>query len=560
MEMAQNNYFSGDKKQMRTAVINSRHALDEIIGNLDKRDLIKARIVLSHFSQFEEGVQRRVLYELNKREEQICLTLLVSLIATNPKALAKYPDISESILAKVLNGPQVLLDLLASSSGVEQCYCVELAGKIRLREAVPGLIQLLADHSEPQVLQAAIAALGAIGSPEAVDAITEIIYSGVDALVPPAIQALGQIASSTAMQRLVEFLGKDEALDMIILDIFAAIQDDLSLEMLNKTMQSRSAVLRNYSKGKLIALGSKAAPTLIANLAPKDPDLQIHSLNALMEIGDESAVMPIRKLINTQPANANVRFAAFEALANLPVRKGDYIWASGLLDPENNIRLAAARAIERTLDDVLAAGIRNMVKSQDEEAAQVVRAVLDSQAKNIFLNLIRHDIGLELITDYLISQAHQEIRTFFVQVLSEAGYTDLAQVILDSQKGRQGANESIRVCAVDDSRMILSIYRSVLNELGYDPELFHNPETALDWLKDNHVKFVCTDLNMPEMTGIDLTRALRKLYNKKELPIIMVTTQNDLRDHSEAMSAGVNCIASKPFDAGSLQTAIATII
>ena len=483
---------------MPIAAINNQHALEEFIGNLDSGDMIKARLVLDHFTRLGEAVQRRILFELNRRDDHNCLALLLYLSVTNPTAQAQYPDIPESILAKALENPHLILSLIRSSHGEEQRYCIELARKINF-------------------------------------------------------------ASPTALQRLAEFLGKDEAMDMLILDIVATIQDDLSLEILNKTLQSRSAVLRNYSKAKLIALGSKAVPLLSANLTSPDPDLQIHSLNALLLIGDESAVRPIRKLITTLPQNANVRFAAFEALANLPIRKGDYIWASGLLDPESNIRLAAARAIERTLDDILAAGIRNMVKSQDEEALQVVRAVLDSQAENIFLNLIRHDIGLELITDYLATQAHPEIRQFFVQILAKAGYTDLAQAILEESTRQPGTKKGAKVCAVDDSRMVLSIYRSVLNELGYDPELFHNPETALAWLACNPVQFLCTDLNMPEMTGIDLTRALRKLYDKNQLPIIMVTTQNDLRDSNDALAAGVNCIAAKPFDALSLQAAITTI-
>ena len=544
---------------MPTTGINSRHALDEIIGNLETGDLIKARIVLNHFSRLDEAVQRRILYELNRRDDQICLTLLVFLLVTNPKAQTKYPDIAESILAKALNDPRLILELVKSSRDAEQLYCVELAGKIRLRDATPELMQLLTSCSDVPVLKATLTALGSIGSPEAVNGITEILYSGSEVLIPAAIQALGQIASPTALQRLAEFLGQDEAKDMMILDIFAAIQDDLSLEILNKTLQSRSAVLRNYSKSKLISIGVKAVPTLIANLTSPDPDLQIHSLNALLTIGDESAVMPIRKLINALPQNANVRFAAFEALAGLPIRKGDYIWATGLLDPESNIRLAAAKAIECTLDDVLAAGIRNMVRSQDQEAMQVVRAVLDSQAENIFLNLIRHDIGLDLISDYLANQAHPEIRQFFLQVLTQAGHTELAQAIRDANTLQPSAKKNDKVCAVDDSRMVLSIYRSVLNELGYDPELFHNPETALTWLKSNRVKFLCTDLNMPEMTGIDLTRALRKVYDQNQLPIIMVTTQNDLRDAQEALAAGVNCIAAKPFDAQSLKAAITTM-
>lgn len=539
--------------------INSRHALDEIIDNLNTGDRIKARIVLSHFSRLEEGVQRRILYELNKRGEPMCLSLLVYLLVTDHKAKEKYPDIAESVLAKALNDPPFVLELIRSSCGAEQEYYIELAGKIRLRGAVSELMRVLESCSEAPVIRATLTALGAIGNPEAVNAITEILYSGKESLLPAAIQALGQIATPTALQRLTEFLGKDEAMDMMILDIFAVIQDDLSLGILNKTMQSRSAVLRNYSKSQLISLGAKAVPRLIENLNSPDPDLQIHSLNALLTIGDESAVMPIRKLINTMPKNANVRFAAFEALAGLPIRKGDYIWANGLLDPESNIRLAAAKAIEQTLDDVLAAGIRNMVRNSDEEAQQIVRAVVDSQAENILINLVRHDIGIELITDYLARQAHPEIRIFFVQVLSAAGCQDLAQTILAAGTLQPSEATAIKVCAVDDSRMVLSIYRSVLNELGYDPELFHNPETALAWLKCNPVKFMCTDLNMPEMTGIELTRELRKTYDMTQLPIIMITTQNDRRDHGEALTAGVNCIAAKPFDAQSIREAIVTM-
>ena len=61
---------------------------------------------------------------------------------------------------------------------------------------------------------------------------------------------------------------------------------------------------------------------------------------------------------------------------------------------------------------------------------------------------------------------------------------------------------------------------------------------------------------MPEMTGINLTRAIRKIYNKDELPVIMITTQNDVHDNSEAYKGGVNLVAKKPFDAESLQKAI----
>jgi len=52
---------------------------------------------------------------------------------------------------------------------------------------------------------------------------------------------------------------------------------------------------------------------------------------------------------------------------------------------------------------------------------------------------------------------------------------------------------------------------------------------------------------MPDMTGIDLTEGVRKLYSSEELPILMVTTQDEGKDKEAAYVAGINAILQKPF-------------
>ncbi len=69
-----------------------------------------------------------------------------------------------------------------------------------------------------------------------------------------------------------------------------------------------------------------------------------------------------------------------------------------------------------------------------------------------------------------------------------------------------------------------------------------------------------TDLNMPEMSGIDLTKKIRALYLAESLPVIMVTTQSDVQDHEAATEAGVNDILIKPFNAESLRRAMGKFI
>ena len=93
--------------------------------------------------------------------------------------------------------------------------------------------------------------------------------------------------------------------------------------------------------------------------------------------------------------------------------------------------------------------------------------------------------------------------------------------------------------------------------MGFDPVLFEFPAGALEWLAKEKPALVLTDLNMPEISGIELTKRIRTLYPIEALPVIMVTTQSDVQDHEAAAAAGVNSILIKPFNAQTLRTAMA---
>jgi CheY-like chemotaxis protein len=65
---------------------------------------------------------------------------------------------------------------------------------------------------------------------------------------------------------------------------------------------------------------------------------------------------------------------------------------------------------------------------------------------------------------------------------------------------------------------------------------------------------------MPEITGVGLTERIRARYSVAELPVIMVTTQNEAQDNKAALAAGVNKIIQKPFNAASLKAAMAEFL
>jgi len=106
----------------------------------------------------------------------------------------------------------------------------------------------------------------------------------------------------------------------------------------------------------------------------------------------------------------------------------------------------------------------------------------------------------------------------------------------------------MRFLVVDDSVTMRRIIINSLHRLGYGECLeAGNGRDALDRLKAMPVDMVITDMNLPEMDGIEFVRALRASAATRTLPVLMVTTNASVDDIVEAMRAGVNQYLVKPF-------------
>jgi CheY-like chemotaxis protein/HEAT repeat protein len=537
------------------AEINPDHFIEELRFDIKSKDLIKARLVMAHFAEMDSQTQRTALFELNRAPDTFVFPLLVGLLAADEPTRESQPAVKELLYSKALDNPQGLAQLLMRENKPAHCEVLaEIAGEIKLEAATPVLLSILGEAQNEKVLRSAITALGMIGDPAATTPVSEFLYAGSAELVIAAIQSLAALGTPTAIQRLAQKLGADPDLDYMILDVFTGSQEPEALERLNALLSAQQARLRNSAKQRLTDIGRKAVPVLIGNLRYDDPDLLIHTLNVMGAIGDESAIAPIRKILHNEPRDPNVRFAAYEALGQLPVAKGAFALAQGLSDPVDNVRSAAAGAINHNYNTVLAAGIKNMLRDEDPVARPISRTVMDTQCDAIFLDVIQDDIFREFAVEYLGRQVHADTRDHFVQLLAANGMAAIADAI----QGRISAPaaRALKVFAVDDSRMILTIYRSVLHNLGCEPVVFEFPAEAIRQLATVKPDLIFTDLNMPDISGIELTRAVRKRYPKETLPIIMVTTQNECQDNEAAIQAGVNAILNKPFNERMLREAM----
>ena len=537
------------------AAVNPRHFVEELRFDIQTRDKIKAGLVLAHFEEVDAATQKMALYELSKATDDFVFPLLVSLLAGRPHLSGDHPSLKEILFSKALDHPEALTNLLIrETKPAHRALLAEIAGEIRLESATPILLSILNEDQDEKVLRGAISALGMIGEASATTPISEYLYAGSVELIIAAIQALGVLATPTAIQRLAEKLGADNDLDNMILDVFAGSQEPEALERLNALFSAQHAHLRNAAKQHMASIGPKAVPVLIRNLRYDDPDLIIHTLNVLGAIGDESAIPPIRKLLHNEPKNANVRFAAYEALGMLPVAKGAFVLAQGLHDPVDNVRSAAAGAIDHNYNTVLAAGIKNMIRDEEGTDRPISRTIIDTGCDAIFLDLMEEKLFSDFATGYLSLQAHADTRNHCLGLLRANGFHEAAGRIEEGVCEK--TSRALTVFAVDDSKMILSIYRSMLHNLGCDPVLFELPAQAMEQVGLQNPDFIFTDLNMPDINGVELTQAVRSRFDKERLPIVMVTTQNECQDNEAAYAAGVNDILQKPFNEETLRTAI----
>jgi two-component system chemotaxis response regulator CheY len=123
-------------------------------------------------------------------------------------------------------------------------------------------------------------------------------------------------------------------------------------------------------------------------------------------------------------------------------------------------------------------------------------------------------------------------------------------------------DKNMKILVVDDFSTMRRIVRNLLVELGFSGALIQEADdgaNAMVMLKSQPFDMVVTDWNMPNMTGIDLLRAIRAEASLKGLPVLMVTAENNRDQIIAAAQAGVNGYIVKPFTAATLQEKLTKI-
>ncbi len=234
-------------------------------------------------------------------------------------------------------------------------------------------------------------------------------------------------------------------------------------------------------------------------------------------------------------------------------------------------RMLAHQGVKKTTVVETADAALAALKIENRLVLVISSLYLPDRAGTELVAAMRADLDLETVPFILVSsetrpQVLEPVRQsgacsivakpFSEQQLSRALYA--AADYLNPPEDMDVAEiESLRVLLVDDSQSSRRHLRRLLAELGIERIVEAvNGREAVALLEQSMVDLVITDYNMPEMDGRELTEYIRTQSWQADVPVLMVTSEQNMGRLAAVERAGVSAVCDKPFEAGSIRRLI----
>jgi len=120
--------------------------------------------------------------------------------------------------------------------------------------------------------------------------------------------------------------------------------------------------------------------------------------------------------------------------------------------------------------------------------------------------------------------------------------------------------EDTTVLIIDDSRTAVFMLRQILDQGGYKTLDADCGENGIDLAKQNHPDLILMDVVMPGMNGFQATRAIRKNPTTEDIPIIMVSANQQGTDQIWGTRLGANDFIPKPVSRQELFSKVETLL
>lgn len=154
-----------------------------------------------------------------------------------------------------------------------------------------------------------------------------------------------------------------------------------------------------------------------------------------------------------------------------------------------------------------------------------------------------------IIADVIIRIAIKKInekktRKERMTVLEEGIKIDFSKEAV-SLKRAEVPNPKAKILCVDDEDVILDSFRKILVLDGYAVDTVKSGPEAISLIKSNHYDFLFTDLKMPEMDGVEVTKSAK--YLRPDIDVVIITGYATVETAVDCMKLGAMDYVQKPF-------------
>lgn len=119
---------------------------------------------------------------------------------------------------------------------------------------------------------------------------------------------------------------------------------------------------------------------------------------------------------------------------------------------------------------------------------------------------------------------------------------------------------SVRALVVDDSATMRSFVSGALESVGFDVTQAKSGLDALRILPKERFDVIVTDVNMPDINGLELVRYVRKSVAHARTPLVIISTDGRERDRDRGMHLGASAYLVKPFTPEALTSLVQRVM
>ena len=462
---------------------------------------------------------------------------------------------------------------LGHSASAVQLLCVRRASEEAAETLKAPLVELLGATHSIELAGEILRALAQYKDATLLDSLLPFLNHEDYTVVAWALRALTSMDEPRVREVLIDLVDSSPEVKgavatgcdlriALAVEALAGFGDTAIVDYLIGYIHHANPSFRRVVLSALGTMGDPVLPALEKTLEGGDKDEKIMAANILGFTGHKKAADILVAHLEGA-GDSNLRFAIYEALGRISSMRSVIGLADGLAEQDELVLIAVVTALDHLVNPGVVKVVIEALDKGGGQADHIARTIAVSRAEQLFAALYQEGKHSEKLLKAIQASGDAEVTRLFGKVLDRIG-TDAAKADAAKLGGAAppaAAAGGKRLLAADDSKAMLFFYKGVAADLGMELVTVEDGKKAHEYLQmDSNFDLIITDMNMPNMDGIELTREIRKNPELAGLPILMATTESEKSQSELATAAGVTDFITKPFNKEDFKAKVAGML